>query len=121
MFSGIFPLLFSGSVEDGGGGGKPLSFGKGFGIFFWDCRGEEEEERLGEEGDILSVFREEFRDGFRIDFPSFFIEEDGWERRRGEEGGNGGGEEEEKLKSAFRKKMFCDHIVFFENHVWGIF
>lgn len=42
----------------------------------------------------------------------------------GEEGGNGGeevGEGEEKLKSACGKNEFCDHIVFFENHVWGIF
>ncbi len=26
------------------------------GMVFWDCRGEEEEERLGEEADIRSVF-----------------------------------------------------------------
>ncbi len=31
------------------------------------------------------------------------------------------GEGEEKLKSAYGKNEFCDHIVFFENHVWGIF
>lgn len=45
----------------------------------------------------------------------------------GEEGGNGGEEVgegrrgEEKIKSAYGKNEFCDHIVFFENHVWGIF
>ena len=45
-------------------------------------------------------------------------------RGEGEEGGNGGedvGEGEEKLKSAYGKNEFCDHIVFFENPVWGIF
>ena len=55
-------------------------------------------------------------------FPNPFL----WKifgNRRGKEGGKGGedvGEGEEKLKSAIRNK-FCDHIVFFENHVWGIF
>ena len=48
-------------------------------------------------------------------------------KRRGKEGGNGGedvvewGRKQEKLKSAIRKKLICDHIVFFENPVWGIF
>lgn len=31
------------------------------------------------------------------------------------------GEEEEKIKAAYGKNEFCDHIVFFENPVWGIF
>ncbi|RKJ01936.1 hypothetical protein D7X87_18515 [bacterium D16-54] len=31
----------------------------------------------------------------------------------GEVGGGSGGEEEEKLKSAFRKKRFCNHICCF--------
>lgn len=46
-----------------------------------------------------------------------------WEEKRVEMGERrrerGGGEK--KIKSADGKNEFCDHIVFFENHVWGIF
>lgn len=59
---------------------------------------------------------------FRRGFPTFFY---------GKNLGRGGGkrvergermweEGEEKLKSAYGKNEFCDHIVFFKNHVWGI-
>ena len=83
--------------------------------------------RGGEEAGC--AFREAFQGDFSGDsggfwrgFPTLFYGKK-WEEggERGWKGGRGCGEGEEKLKSAIRKNKFCDHIVFFENHVWGIF
>ncbi len=79
---------------------------------------------MEEEADIRSVFREDFRDGFRMDFLSFFLGKmagRGGEEKKVEMGEGmwerGGGEE--KLKSAYGKNKFCDHIVFLQKPVFG--
>ena len=79
-----------GGGESGGGGSLFFSF---FGGFLWDCRGVE-----GEKAVFSGV-----SGGFRVFLPTCFYGKVVGKRRRGKE---------EKLKSAIRKILICDHIVF---------
>ncbi len=72
------------------------------------------------------MFSGGFSRWLQVVFSQLFSREEGWVwwREKRVELGEGmweRGGEEEKLKSAYGKNKFCDHIVFFENHVWGIF